>query len=59
MKPCVFNSANFQGFRVPFTIVSPWTRGGNVFTEMSDHNSQIMFVGKSRFLLYVATMREY
>jgi len=32
------------GFRVPFYIVSPWTRGGNVFTEMADHNSQIIFV---------------
>ena len=32
------------GFRVPFYIVSPWTRGGHVFTEHADHNSQIMFV---------------
>ncbi|RFU31593.1 hypothetical protein B7463_g4716, partial [Scytalidium lignicola] len=32
------------GFRVPFTIISPWTRGGHVFTEHTDHNSQIMFV---------------
>lgn len=32
------------GFRVPFYVVSPWTRGGNVFTEPSDHNSQIMFL---------------
>lgn len=34
----------FLGYRVPFTIISPWTRGGNVFTEHADHNSQIMFV---------------
>ena len=34
------------GFRLPFYIISPWTRGGNVFTERSDHNSQIMFVEK-------------
>ncbi|ETI23478.1 hypothetical protein G647_05280 [Cladophialophora carrionii CBS 160.54] len=34
------------GFRLPFYIISPWTRGGNVFTEKSDHNSQIMFVEK-------------
>jgi phospholipase C len=34
------------GYRLPFYIVSPWTRGGNVFTEKSDHNSQIMFVEK-------------
>ncbi|KAG4438159.1 hypothetical protein IFR05_006370 [Cadophora sp. M221] len=32
------------GFRLPFYIVSPWTRGGRVFTEHSDHNSQIKFV---------------
>jgi phospholipase C len=32
------------GFRLPFYIVSPWTRGGNVFTEHSDHNSQILFI---------------
>jgi phospholipase C len=34
------------GYRLPFYIISPWTRGGNVFTEKSDHNSQIMFVEK-------------
>ncbi|KAH8816010.1 non-hemolytic phospholipase C precursor [Xylogone sp. PMI_703] len=32
------------GFRLPFYIISPWTRGGHVFTEHADHNSQIMFV---------------
>jgi phospholipase C len=32
------------GFRLPFYIVSPWTRGGAVFTEHSDHASQIMFI---------------
>jgi phospholipase C len=32
------------GFRLPFYIVSPWTRGGHVFTENSDHISQIKFV---------------
>ncbi|KAJ9133694.1 Phosphoesterase-domain-containing protein [Pleurostoma richardsiae] len=32
------------GFRLPFYIISPWTRGGAVFTEHADHNSQIMFV---------------
>ncbi|RMZ86629.1 hypothetical protein DV736_g6143, partial [Chaetothyriales sp. CBS 134916] len=32
------------GFRVPFYIISPWTHGGNVFTEKSDHVSQILFV---------------
>lgn len=32
------------GFRLPFYIISPWTRGGNVYTANSDHNSQIKFV---------------
>ncbi|KAK8050405.1 extracellular phospholipase C [Apiospora phragmitis] len=32
------------GFRLPFYIVSPWTRGGAVFTEHADHNSQLLFV---------------
>lgn len=32
------------GVRVPFYIVSPWTRGGRVFTERADHNSQILFL---------------
>lgn len=34
------------GYRLPFYIVSPWTRGGNVYVENADHNSQIMFVEK-------------
>jgi phospholipase C len=34
------------GFRLPFYIVSPYTRGGAVFTEPSDHNSQLLFVEK-------------
>lgn len=33
-----------SGVRVPFYIVSPWTRGGRVFTEHADHNSQILFI---------------
>ncbi|EEP75698.1 conserved hypothetical protein [Uncinocarpus reesii 1704] len=32
------------GFRVPFYIVSPWTRGGRVFTEHADHTSHILFI---------------
>jgi len=32
------------GFRLPFYIVSPWTRGGHIFTEHADHNSQILFI---------------
>jgi phospholipase C len=32
------------GFRLPFTVVSPWTRGDVVFTEPSDHISQTLFL---------------
>ncbi|CAG8959840.1 hypothetical protein HYFRA_00001749 [Hymenoscyphus fraxineus] len=32
------------GVRLPFYIISPWTRGGSVFTEHADHNSQILFI---------------
>ena len=32
------------GFRLPFYIISPFTRGGSVFTEHSDHNSQLLFL---------------
>jgi phospholipase C len=34
------------GFRVPFYIISPWTRHGGVYTEYADHNSQILFLEK-------------
>ncbi|UNI19383.1 Phospholipase C [Purpureocillium takamizusanense] len=44
-----FNPANGvvpigPGPRVPRFIVSPWTRGGHVFTETGDHTSDIMFI---------------
>jgi phospholipase C len=32
------------GFRVPLTIVSPWTAGGWVFSEPSTHQSHLMFL---------------
>ncbi|KAG6293848.1 hypothetical protein E4U46_007092 [Claviceps purpurea] len=32
------------GPRVPRFIVSPWTRGGHVFTETGDHTSDLLFV---------------
>ena len=32
------------GFRLPFYILSPWTRNGGVFTEPTSHESQIMFL---------------
>ncbi|ORX37170.1 phosphoesterase family-domain-containing protein [Kockovaella imperatae] len=34
------------GFRVPFFVISPWTRGGGVFTEPADHISQLLFMEK-------------
>ncbi|KZO90883.1 phosphoesterase-domain-containing protein [Calocera viscosa TUFC12733] len=34
------------GFRLPFYAISPYSRGGNVFTEPSDHTSQILFLEK-------------
>jgi phospholipase C len=32
------------GFRVPMLIMSPWTRGGWVCSEVSDHTSVIRFI---------------
>ncbi|KAK9456291.1 phosphoesterase family-domain-containing protein [Dipodascopsis uninucleata] len=32
------------GFRVPFFAISPWSRGGKVFTEPADHTSQLLFL---------------
>jgi hypothetical protein len=34
------------GFRVPFTVISPWTRNGGVFTESASHESQTLFLEK-------------
>jgi phospholipase C len=34
------------GFRVPTIIVSPWTAGGWVFSEQSDHTSHLQFLEK-------------
>ncbi len=34
------------GFRVPLMLVSPWTRGGWVTSEVSDHTSVIQFLEK-------------
>ncbi|WP_329459784.1 phosphocholine-specific phospholipase C [Streptomyces sp. NBC_01497] len=34
------------GFRVPLLLVSPWTRGGWVTSEVSDHTSVIQFMEK-------------
>ncbi|KAI5459062.1 putative hemolytic phospholipase C precursor [Mariannaea sp. PMI_226] len=32
------------GIRIPLVIVSPFTRGGHVFTERADHSSMLMFL---------------
>ena len=32
------------GWRVPMMLISPWTRGGYVFSEVSDHTSVIQFI---------------
>ncbi|GAA5180349.1 alkaline phosphatase family protein [Rugosimonospora acidiphila] len=32
------------GFRVPCTIISPWTIGGNIFSGISDHTSCLQFI---------------
>jgi phospholipase C len=32
------------GFRVPAIIVSPWTVGGRIFSEVSDHTSSLRFI---------------
>lgn len=37
-------TSKYSGWRTPRYIISPWTRGGNVFTERADHSSDIMFV---------------
>ncbi|HEX3814099.1 MAG TPA: alkaline phosphatase family protein [Mycobacteriales bacterium] len=32
------------GFRVPAIVVSPWTVGGHIFSEISDHSSCLQFL---------------
>jgi phospholipase C len=34
------------GYRVPMMIVSPWTRGGYVNSEIADHTSVLQFLEK-------------
>ncbi len=47
------------GYRVPFYVISPWTRGGRVYTEHADHNSQIMFVGRYSLMKYTIRYGAY
>ena len=44
-----------MGFRVPFMVVSPWTRGGYVYSEVADHTSVCKFVEK-RFGVHLPTI---
>ncbi|SCO42877.1 related to non-hemolytic phospholipase C precursor [Fusarium fujikuroi] len=39
-------TATGPGFRVPFYIISPFTRKGGVYTEHADHTSQVSFIEK-------------
>jgi phospholipase C len=34
------------GFRVPMLVISPWTRGGYVSSELTDHTSVVQFLEK-------------
>ena len=34
------------GFRVPLIIISPWTRGGYVYSGVADHTSTLKFIEK-------------
>jgi phospholipase C len=45
------------GLRVPMLVVSPWTRGGWVCSEVFDHTSLIRFIER-RFGLASETLRE-
>jgi phospholipase C len=42
--PGIGDTFTGPGFRVPFTVVSPWTRGQLVYTGHADHNSQLLFL---------------
>jgi phospholipase C len=33
------------GFRVPAMVISPYSRGGNVFSDILDHTSQLRLIG--------------
>ena len=35
-----------RGIRIPLFIISPFTRGGHVFSERADHSSIIQFLGR-------------
>jgi len=41
-----YNSPVGTGFRVPMIVVSPWSRGGWVNSQVLDHTSTLMFLEK-------------
>jgi phospholipase C len=42
--PSLGSQPTGPGFRLPFYVVSPWTRNGGVFTETASHESQSLFL---------------
>lgn len=46
------------GFRVPTTVISPWSRGGRVSSEVLDHTSTLMFL-EQRFGVEIANLSEW
>lgn len=46
------------GFRVPLIIVSPWTRGGHVVSEVFDHTSVLQFL-EIRFDIKVKVISDW
>jgi phospholipase C len=46
------------GFRVPMFVVSPFSRGGRVFSEVADHTSQLRFL-EERFGVRAPNLSEW
>ncbi|MBI4934506.1 MAG: phospholipase [Actinobacteria bacterium] len=46
------------GFRVPTTVISPWSRGGRVCSEVFDHTSTLLFL-EQRFGVEVPNISEW
>lgn len=47
-----------MGFRVPLIIVSPWTRGGHVVSEVFDHTSILKFL-EIRFDIKIKVLSDW
>ena len=46
------------GFRVPTTVISPWSRGGKVCTDVFDHTSTLKFL-EQRFGVEVPNLSDW